>query len=81
MSNKAIDFLNLMLWDVTGAPGLEKSVCKEVIETAGPYRECMWAEEKKKEGRRQDLGEHQCFRVKKRKKKAYKVEKELTKNK
>lgn len=41
----------------------------------------MWAEEKKKEGRRQDLGEHQCFRVKKRKKKAYKVEKELTKNK
>lgn len=52
MFNKVIDFLNLMLWDVIGVFGLEKLVCKEVIEIVGLYRECMWVEEKKKEGRR-----------------------------
>lgn len=61
MSNRAVGLLNLILWDVTGS-GLEKSVS----ETMGPYRACMWAQEKK-ESRRQRLGDHQCFRVKQRK--------------
>jgi len=46
-----------MLWDVTGGPGLE---------TMGPYMEGIWAEKKIKEDRKQDLGEHQCFRVQQR---------------